>query len=223
MSTVLRVFVCGTQIDLAEERDGVLDAIRKLRLQHDSMEFFGARADQPIETCLDEVRRSDVLVVMVGHLYGSLVPDREISFTEAEYEEGHRLGKPCLVYIRHTDVPVLPKYVEQDPEKVSLLKSFKDELLTRHTVYYFQEAQDLSVQVAADLGTTAKKLQAAAQEGVIGHLKLLNQGVDAWNAWRVNNPRETPDLAGANLSGLDLTAADFRQVNLVDAHLLNPA
>lgn len=219
MSTSLRVFVCGTQTDLVEEREGVLDAIRKLRLQHDSMEFFGARTDQPIETCLDEVRRSDVLVVVVGHLYGSVVPDRDISFTEAEYEEGRRLGKPCLVYMRHDDVRVLPRYIEQNPEKIVLLKHFKEKLLARHTVARFRDAQDLPLQVAADLSTTAQELRTAAQEGVIEHLTLLNRGVDGWNAWRVKNPKASPDLSGANLSGMNLTAADFRQVNLTDSDL----
>jgi hypothetical protein len=50
------VFVCSTFSDLSQEREGVLDAIRRLKLQHDSMEFFGARAEQPIERVL---RRSE--------------------------------------------------------------------------------------------------------------------------------------------------------------------
>ena len=84
--------------DLSEERQGVLGATQRLKLQHDSMEFFGARADQPIETCLQEVRASDILVVIVGHRYGSVVPDLGISYSEAEYTEAYRLKKPCLVY-----------------------------------------------------------------------------------------------------------------------------
>jgi hypothetical protein len=36
------VFVCSTFSDLSQEREGVLDAIRLLKLQHDSMEFFGS-------------------------------------------------------------------------------------------------------------------------------------------------------------------------------------
>ena len=86
MKSPLTVFVCSTYSDLSEEREAVLDAIRRLQLQHDSMEFFGARADQPIETCLAEVRRSNILVVIVGHRYGTLVPELGISFSEAEYK-----------------------------------------------------------------------------------------------------------------------------------------
>jgi Domain of unknown function (DUF4062) len=51
--TPLTVFVCSTFSDLSQERDQVLDAIKRVKLQHDSMEFFGARSEQPIETCLN--------------------------------------------------------------------------------------------------------------------------------------------------------------------------
>ena len=82
------VFLCSTYSDLVDERQGVLNAIRQLQLQHESMEYFGARPGQPIETCLAEVAHSNVLVVVVGYRYGSFVPGKEISFSEAEYREG---------------------------------------------------------------------------------------------------------------------------------------
>jgi septum formation topological specificity factor MinE len=141
------------------EREAVLDAIRKLQHQHYAMEFFGARTDPPIETCLDEVRRSDVLVVIVGHRYGNLVPEMGISFSEAEYREGYRLGKPCLVYLRDENVPILPKFVERDPEKIALLDKFRNVLQTRHTIATFKDFHDLSVSVAADLSRTAQALE----------------------------------------------------------------
>ena len=36
------------------------------------------------------------------------------------------------------------------------------------------------------------------------HLEVIKQGVAAWNKWRLDNPAEEPDLAGANLSKTDL-------------------
>ena len=158
MASPLTVFLCSTYSDLIEEREGVLDAIRRLQLQHDSMEFFGARPGRPLETCLEEVRRSDVLIVVVGHRYGTVAPEIGISFSEAEYEEGFRLRKPCLVYMRADTVPVLPSNVEQDAEKIGLWRRWKQTLQTRHTVATFTDANDLAVQVAADLGRTAQSL-----------------------------------------------------------------
>jgi hypothetical protein len=159
----LTIFVCSTFADLAEEREAVLDAVRKLQLQHDSMEFFGARPGMPIKTCLAEVRASDILVVIVGHRYGSLVPGLGVSFSEAEYEEGFRLRKPCLVYTLDENVPVLPKNIERDPDKFRQLDRWRSLLRERHTIAHFTDSHDLAVRVAADLARTMQALEDSEQ------------------------------------------------------------
>jgi hypothetical protein len=36
------------------------------------------------------------------------------------------------------------------------------------------------------------------------HLKILREGVTAWNTWRAENPDAIPDLQDANLTGQKL-------------------
>jgi Domain of unknown function (DUF4062) len=74
MSALFTVFVCSTFDDLEKEREGVLDAISRVQQRHNAMEFFGARLGRPIDVCLNEVRKSGLLVVIVGLKYGSLPP-----------------------------------------------------------------------------------------------------------------------------------------------------
>ena len=235
MGAKLTIFVCGTYRDLAEERKEVLEAIRKLQHQHDSMEFFGARSDRAIETCLDEVRQSDVLVVIVGHTYGSIVPKLKISFTEAEYEEGYRLGKPCLVYLRDDNVPVLPKFMESEPTKIKLLRRFKKTLNDRHTTATFRDAHDLSVSVTADLSRIVQNLD-NARDSIDNPIAILKNGVEEWNIWRARKPSVAPNLdnvdlnheylRGVNFGGVslrkaNLIGADLREANLAEADLSN--
>lgn len=156
---IIRVFVCSTFIDLVKERKLVLETIRRLKLQHDSMEFFGARSKLPIKTCLEEVRKSDVLVVIVGHRYGNLVPRRRVSFSEAEYREGHRQQKPCLVYLREENARVKASDVETDATKVRLLERWKRTLSNRHTIWRFRNPTDLAIQVAADVSRILKAIE----------------------------------------------------------------
>ena len=219
MTDTFRVFVCGTYRDLTPERKAVMKAITKMRLQHDSMEVFGARHNRPLQTCLDEVRRSDILVVIVGHLYGSVSEDAGVSFTEAEYEEGHGLLKPCLVYFRDDQVPVLPKHVESDPKKIQLLSSFKKRLQSRHTIGTFQGLSDLPVQVAADLAQQIQLMTVRKETGVREQASILRENVRQWNLWRAQNSETIPDLHGADLSGLDLTNADLSRVSLAGANM----
>lgn len=63
----------------------------------------------------------------------------------------------------------------------------------------------------------------------IQRLVLFDQGVNAWNEWRANNPTEKPNfegtdlsefsLSGAHLSGVDLSSVNFSGVNLSKAYL----
>jgi len=46
------------------------------------------------------------------------------------------------------------------------------------------------------------------------HLNVLKQGVQAWNNWRIANPGDEPDLAGAKLSTADLREANLRETDL---------
>lgn len=163
MAQTLTVFLCSTQADLGPEREAVLAAARRLQLQHDAMEFFGAREGRPLEACLEEVRNSDILIVVIGHRYGTFVPGQKFSYTEAEYQEGHRLGKPCLVYIRGDDVPVLPRHVERDPDGIRALEQLRATLRERHTCAPFQAPDDLAIGVAADLSRTVQDLEEAAR------------------------------------------------------------
>ena len=56
------------------------------------------------------------------------------------------------------------------------------------------------------------------------HVKILQQGVDAWNNWRGENPRIRPDLSsedlrGVNLNWIKFVDCDLRWVNLGGADL----
>ncbi len=51
------------------------------------------------------------------------------------------------------------------------------------------------------------------------HLKILMQGVEAWNRWREENPGVRPDLSGADLGGARLSGADLKGANLMGANL----
>ena len=52
------------------------------------------------------------------------------------------------------------------------------------------------------------------------HIASLNQGVDAWNAWRQENlDISHPDFYGADLSGANLGEADLRRANPRNADL----
>ena len=208
----LVVFVCGTYSDLLDERAKVLEALQRLRLRHESMEFFGARPEAPIQACLEEVRQSDLLIVIVGYRYGSLVPGTDFSFTETEYNEGFQLGKPCFVYIRDDQVRILPQQVEQSQVKLERLRAFRETLEFRHTVFHFRDPGALALQISVDLNNSMTHVEDAKSA-----LRLLQRGVDAWNAWRTGNAGSSPVLRSVDLRGMQLEGCNFSGINLESA------
>jgi Pentapeptide repeats (8 copies) len=51
------------------------------------------------------------------------------------------------------------------------------------------------------------------------HVAMLQKGVDAWNAWRGENPNVVPDLSAAHLSGANLSEANLSGADLSEASL----
>lgn len=201
MKTSIAVFVCGTYADLSVERGAVLDTLQRLQLRHLSMEFFGARPERPIETCLAEVQKSDVLVVIVGDCYGTLVPGMQISFSEAEYEEARRLNKPCFVYIRQHEKT---QHAISDTEvvKVQSLNRWKTTLGSQHTTATFQDGTDLAVQVAVDLGRWLTKVEMSEQSRKPSSTLDQTSVLQAANQLRVRSSQKFGDEARQLLHGL---------------------
>jgi len=53
-------------------------------------------------------------------------------------------------------------------------------------------------------------------------LEILQQGINAWNAWRNEHPEVQPDLSGAMIGGANLTGANLHDADLRNA-ILNGA
>jgi len=51
------------------------------------------------------------------------------------------------------------------------------------------------------------------------HLKILKEGVEAWNEWRKNNPDIVPNLRGVDLEGAELVGANLTKAALQEAVL----
>jgi hypothetical protein len=109
-----RVFVSSISQGLEETRVQIISDLTKAGYDTGAMEQFGAQSPPPIEVCLREVRRADVLVLIVGPRYGSLLP-QGISYTQAEYREARSAGIPVLAF----RVPDEPALTADDKDRIA--------------------------------------------------------------------------------------------------------
>lgn len=181
------VFISSTRDDLRLERQAVIDALRRVRSKHRAMEIFGARPGTPVDSCLEEVRRSSLLLLLVAYKYGSLVPGLGISYTEAEYSEARRLAMPCLVYFRDDEVPIRPTQMENDAKRLERLIAWKEALRRNHTISIFATSHDLASQVCSDVPRTLNEIDdhttaSSASSSQSEHLTLIESLLTDYNS-----------------------------------------
>jgi predicted RNA-binding Zn-ribbon protein involved in translation (DUF1610 family) len=122
------------------------------------MEYWGADPREPIEVSLEKVQQSDIYVGIIAHRYGTIVEKTGKSHTQMEYEEAYKKGIPCLIYFKSDEVPILPKFMENNPESIKKLDEFKTKLKNKHKISYFENSNDLAVKVVVDLSKRIKSL-----------------------------------------------------------------
>lgn len=114
----LKVFISSTS-DLAAYRDAVEVVLLDLDIDGVRFEAWPSTPQHPIDKCLEEVRLSDAMVLILGDRYGAIAHGG-LSVTHLEYKEAKNCSprKPVFVYVlppvsREADQRKLVQEVEQ--------------------------------------------------------------------------------------------------------------
>lgn len=141
-------FICSTFTDLEVYRRAVIDKIKSQKGVINAQEFFGARDNKPLATCLEEVAKSKVFIIILAYRHGSIDDETGKSFVELEYEKARELGLPKFAYIHDGSQSFVPRDMDQNQEKIN---TFKDRIKSELTVNTFSTPDDLADRVFSDL------------------------------------------------------------------------
>lgn len=154
------IFVSSTYKDLAEHRAEVERKLVGLEQIVKGMEFFGSSPDTPLETCLQKIEESKLMILLIGVSYGSIVPSVNKSFTEMEYDYAISKDIPILVYIADTSSSTIGIPIDSvDTVHYSQLEKFKESLKKTHTVSFFKSIEDLGARIEHDVPEILTKLE----------------------------------------------------------------
>lgn len=189
----MKIFLSSTFLDLAEDRQAVLEALRRRRASTLAMEDFLATPTTPAETALENLRNSDVMILVIGFKAGSLLSDGTgRTYTWAEYEELLRLGKEALVFVKKERgwfrKKAKWKNKEKRPEKKKALKDFLDRVGKKYTYDTYETPDQLALHVIQSLDRWEAKGRPGARKtfasiedyfagkNPAGHFQLLDFG-----------------------------------------------
>lgn len=142
----MKIFLSSTFRDLIRERKAVLDALQRRQQSFAAMEYFLATPKTPLATCLDELGKSDVVVIVVGRRSGSLLTDGSMTYTLAEFKQARHNRQPILGFIKDRW-----RNDETSPDKVDALNCLKAGVESLATTTTFTTADNLALKVVQSL------------------------------------------------------------------------
>ena len=95
----MRIFISSLISGFEPQRAAVRRAVITLRHEAVMAEDFGAQPNPPQIACLQELRGSDMVVLILGENYGFVPPGSSLSATHQEYREA-RETKPVLAFVQ---------------------------------------------------------------------------------------------------------------------------
>ena len=128
----MKIFLSSSFRDLIRERKAVLEALQRRQQSFAAMEYFLATPKTPLAICLDELRKSDIVLVVVGLRSGSLLPDGLNSgarYTSQHYNPksaGSNLARSILLNPERAeatgvDASTVGPWIKENTDRVNLL------------------------------------------------------------------------------------------------------
>lgn len=147
----MKAFISSTVTDLIEYRQAVQDVLRDLGVDYVTLDGLLAHDNLPEEIgdqVLQELKRSDLMVLIVGHRYGSIEPSSGVGWVEAEFQAARRFSKPILAFLADTQAPFPVASIDEDRSRV---ERFRTEILSNYLVERFRSPSDLAAKLAVAL------------------------------------------------------------------------
>lgn len=102
MVAVPRVFISSTYYDMRHVRNAVKDFIESLGFEpvlSEQFDVFYQHGKSAQESCLDEINKCDMYILIIGTQYGSIFRNDTLSVTHREYREAVQAGLPIFAFV----------------------------------------------------------------------------------------------------------------------------
>jgi len=171
-----KVYISSTVADLETERQAVIAWL--VAAGHQPIHSYRPNSETVRDSCLDDVQRCDLFVLILGHRYGVQPSDGNptgLSITHLEYR--HAKGKPRIALIR-TNIPDVATSDIGDPEKLHCILKFREEVQKEVRPAEFHEGQGLiqalstGIQDALD-NIARSDTNAPTQEGASADVRAM--------------------------------------------------
>lgn len=142
-----QVFISSTFRDLVDERRAVIQTLLQADCIPSGMELFPASDSEKWDLIKGVIDLCDYYVVIVGGRYGSMDTEKQLSYTEMEFDYAVETGTPVMGFLHGDPGKLIADKMDLDPELRRRLDEFRSKV-EKKMVKYWHEPGDLPGQVA---------------------------------------------------------------------------
>lgn len=142
-----QVFISSTFKDLVRERRAVIQTLLQADCIPSGMELFPASDSEKWDLIKGVIDLCDYYVVIVGGRYGSVDAQKQLSYTEMEFDYAVESKKPVMGFLHGDPGKLIGEKLELDAGMREKLDNFRAKV-EKKMVKYWHEPGDLPGQVA---------------------------------------------------------------------------
>lgn len=153
-----QVFISSTFQDLEGARQEVSQALLRADCFPAGMELFPAADEEQFEFIKQVIDQSDYYIVISAGRYGSIHPEKGISYTELEYDYAISVGKP-VIRLLHKDPfnKLRGELIEETDEGRKKLRAFREKLSKSRMARFWEDPRELGAEVVYGIMDARKR------------------------------------------------------------------
>ena len=149
MRKKLQVFISSTFSDLIEERHAAVEAILRAGHIPTGTELFFSEVS--LEFSKRWIDESDVFILILGGLYGTMLPDDSKSYTHWKYDYAGEIGKPRFAFVVTDEALRRKPYDFVTMETYQRLQEFKQSVMETIPTYYADDERHIKMVIRDQL------------------------------------------------------------------------
>lgn len=176
---VTEIFIASRFDEFENLRKSLVDRINKFSvfpLKAIDLNDNHVNSKPPLTKCLEAVRRSEVMILLVGDSYGGCPPGENLSYTHLEYRAAINST---------TNTVVLPFCISKlfknnkfvDAEKEAALKSWYDEIMSNHTPAFLNADEDITTICSIIIESAFKVLYDARNRSIQMQMDIAHNDI----------------------------------------------
>lgn len=162
MEKKYQVFVSSTYEDLKEERAAVINCLLDNDCIPVGMEQFPASNMSQWEYIKKMMKYTDYYVLITAGKYGTIDKNnnKNLSYTEEEYDYANEHKIPILSFIIDKSVDLPSSKIELDQSRAKMLKNFQNKASNNKMVNYYKNIDDLKYCVSKSIRNAITNIEA---------------------------------------------------------------